>query len=585
MKPIHVIFYTLLTLFVLAVIFFVFLFFLIRGITETRPTVRNNSTLVITLSGNIPEFRAESNFPIQLEKEISIKSILDNIDKAKVDHRIKGILLRINDNYMGWAKIDEIRQKLEDFKKSGKYVIAYLGSYVSENEYYLALAADSIFAVPGGFMEMNGLVIETVHLPGLFEKLGISVDYFAFGKYKSHSGEEFGRKKHTAPVLEMLNDLVDWEYRHLTRAIAARLDITEQQVKHIMDQAYMDVNKFAELGWIDGVLYEDQLFARLKRLNQVRATSKLNQISSANYSRIRLESLGLNKGKKRIALIYSQGIIQEGDDSVSPLTLGNAAGTDPMIRAIRRAVKSRSVKAIVFRVDSPGGSGLGCDLIYREILQAKKKKPVIVSMSDYAASGGYWVSMGATAIVAQPSTLTGSIGIWSIFPNISGLYQKLGLIEEHVKRGKYADMLLGVRKLTAYEKKLWRDRLYRTYQDFVSKAARSRAMAYEQLEPYAQGRSWMGDQAIKYGLVDELGGLDRAIALAREKAGIDSTEKVKIVVYTTQKNWLEKLFSDSVVSWLLGRTDRFSFRDTWQSLLDKQRNLVAPLLPYRVRIH
>ncbi|UCE06131.1 MAG: S49 family peptidase [bacterium] len=194
MKPIHVILYTLLTLFVLAIIGCLVLFLLIRGLTDTTPTVRNNSTLVISLSGDIPEYQSESSFPIQFEKGISIKSILDNIDKAKVDRRIKGILLRINDNYMGWAKIDEIKQKLEDFKQSGKYVIAYLGSFVSEGEYFLALSADSIFAVPGGFMEMNGLVIETIHLPGLFEKLGITIDYFAYGEYKSRSGETIGRK-------------------------------------------------------------------------------------------------------------------------------------------------------------------------------------------------------------------------------------------------------------------------------------------------------------------------------------------------------------------------------------------------------
>jgi len=582
MKPIHVILYTLLTLFIVTVIGFLFLLFIIIGFTDTTPTVDNNSALVISFTGEIPEYQAESSFPLKFDKEISIKSILDNIEKAKVDRRIKGILLRINDNYTGWAKIDEIKHKLEDFKESGKYVIAYLGSFISESEYYLALSADSIFVVPGCFIEMNGLVIETIHLPGLFEKLGITIDYFAHGKYKSRSGEELGRKKHTAPVLEMLNDLVDWEYNHLVKGIAERISISEQEVKNVIDRGYIMAEKFRDLGWIDGILYEDQLFDRLKKLNDVRPNRKLNQISSSTYNRISLESLGLNKGKKRIALIYSQGVIQEGDDSFSPLTLGIAAGTDPMILAIRRAAKSSAVKAIVFRVDSPGGSGLGCDMVWREILKAKEKKPVIVSMSDYAASGGYWVSMGATAIVAQPSTLTGSIGIWSIFPNISGLYDKLGLVEENVKRGKHADMLLGVKQLSEYEKKLFNDRLYQTYQEFVSKAAKSRTMAYNDLEPYAQGRSWMGEQAIKRGLIDELGGLDRAIDLAKEKAGIDSTEKVKVVVYTTQKSWIEKLLSDSIISLVLKKGNNNSIL---QSFVEKQRVLIWPMMPYHIRIN
>ncbi len=585
MKPIHVIIYTLLTLFVVTVIGILLLVLIVINFSDTTPTVHNNSTLVISFSGNISEYHSESSFLIPFEKAISIKSILDNIEKAKVDKRIKGILLRIDNNDMGWAKIDEVKNKLEDFKKSDKYVIAYLGSFISESDYFLALSADSIFAVPGGFMEMNGLVIETVHLPGLFEKLGITIDYMAYGKYKSHSGEEFGRKKHTAPVLEMLNDLLDWEYDHLVKGIAGRLTISEKEVKKVLDQGYLTGEKFQELGWIDGTLYEDQLLERLKQLNGTSKSGKLNQISSTTYNRISLESLGLNKGKNRIALIYSQGIIQEGDDDINPITFEASAGTDPMIRAIRSAVKSNSVKAIVFRVDSPGGSGLGCDLVWREILQAKEKKPIIVSMSDYAASGGYWVSMGATAIVAQPSTLTGSIGIWSIFPNISGLYNKLGLTEENVKRGKHADMFLGVKKLDEYEKKLLSDRLYETYKDFVGKAANSRAMVYNQLEPYAQGRAWMGEQAIKYGLVDKLGGLDRAIELAKQKAGIDSTEQVKVVVYTTKKNWIEKLLSDPFFPLFSKNLNYKKLYETWQRFIERQRVLTWPMMPYRIRIH
>ena len=585
MKPSHVILYTLLTLFVLTLLGIFILFLVIRGLTDTTPTVANNSTLVISLSGNIPEYQTEANFPLQFQRGPSIKSIRDNIDKARVDHRIKGILLRINDNYMGWAKIDEIKHKLAEFKKSGKYVIAYLGSYVSEDEYFLALAADSIFAVPGAFMEMNGLLIETVHLPGLLEKLGITIDYFAYGKYKSHSGETLGRKKHTAPVLEMLNDLVDWEYNHLVKGIAERWNLSTQQVRQMIDRGNITPEQSLELGLLNGILYEDQLFDRLKKLNGVSPTGKLNQISGATYDAITLESLGLNKGKKRIALIYSQGVIQEGDDDISPLTLESAAGTDPMIQAIRRAVKSSIVKAIVFRVDSPGGSGLGCDLVWREILNAKEKKPVIVYMSDYAASGGYWVSMGASAIVAQPSTLTGSIGIWGIFPNISELYNKLGLVEENVKRGQHADMLLGAKRLDDYEKKLLSDRLFVTYKEFVSKAASSRAMAYNELEPYAQGRSWMGEQAKQYGLVDELGGLDRAIELAKEKAGIDSVEQVKVVVYTTQKSWIEKLLSDPIVSILFKKGNRRDLLESLQTLLEKQRVLIWPMTPYQIRIH
>jgi protease-4 len=370
----------------------------------------------------------------------------------------------------------------------------------------------------------------------------------------------------------------------MVTAIATRLNLSQIEVKNTIDKGFLTPEKFLELGWIDGILYEDQVFDKLKALNGISQTRKLNQISSVTYNDISLESLGLNKGKDRIALIYSQGVIMEGDDTIDPISFEESAGTDPMIRAIRNAVKSNSVKAIVFRVDSPGGSGLGCDLVWREILQAKEKKPVIVSMSDYAASGGYWVSMGATAIVAHPSSLTGSIGIWSIFPNIGGFYDKLGLVAENVKRGKHADMFLGSKKLDDYERKLMSDRLFETYKEFVNKAATSRAMTYQQLEPHAQGRAWMGEQAKKYGLVDELGGIDQAIALAKEKANIDSSAQVKVVVYTTKKNWIEKLISDPIIGLLIKKSPAENLLEKWQAMMEQQRVLFWPMMPYRIRI-
>lgn len=585
MKPIYVILYTLLTLFVVAILFVSVIVLFVIGISDTTPSVKSNSTLTISFSGDIPEYQPQGDFPIGPKAGLCVKTILENIDKAKVDDRINGILLEINSNLMGWAKIDEIKNKLADFKTSGKYVIAYMSSYFSESEYYLALSADSIYAMPGGFMEMNGLVIETIHLPGLFEKFGITLDYFSYGKYKSHSGESFGRKKHTAPVLEMLNDILDWEYNHLVTGIADRLKISKNEVKEVINKGYIRPEKFVELGWLDAVLYEDQLEDLLKELNDTKTTGSLKKISASRYAEISLESVGLNKGKKRIALIYSQGLIQEGEDAFSPLTMELTAGTNPMISAIRRAVKNNSVKAIVYRVDSPGGSGLGCDLVWREILKAKEKKPVIVSMSDYAASGGYWISMGASAIVAQPSTLTGSIGIWGIFPNISGLYDNLGLIESNVKRGEHADMFLGAKKLTPYERELFRDNLMAGYQEFVTKAAESREKTYDQLEPNAQGRTWIGEKAKELGLVDELGGLDRAIEVAKEKAGIDSTEKIKVVVYSIQKSWIEKLMPRGVLYWFLKNINQHSVSEKWQMLLKNRRLLMDPLVPYQIKIH
>ncbi len=584
MKLIHIIFHTLLTVFIIVIFIFLGLFLLISSISETKPNIKDNSTLNISLSGDIPEYQIHSNTPFEDKLEESIKSIIDNITKAKVDERIKGILLRIHYNSMGWAKIDEIKQKLADFKSSGKYVIAYLGSFVAEKDYFMALAADSIFAVPGSFMEMNGLVIETIHFPGFLKKLGITLDYYAFGKYKSRSGESYGRTKHSAPVLDMMDDILDWEYNYLVSGIAQRLNISTKEVKSVFDNCYVQAEKFKEIGWLDGVLYEDQLYDRLKKINNTYLSKRLNQVSSSQYAEIPLESLGLNKGKNRIAIIYSQGVIMEGDDDYNPLLMSKSAGINPTIQALKRAVRNKSVKAIIYRVNSPGGSGIGCDLVWREIQKAKQTKPVIVSMSDYAASGGYWVSMGATAIVAQPSTITGSIGVWGIFPNISGLYDKLGLIEENVKRGKHADIFLAVKKMTEYEKNIIRNNIYSTYTTFVSKAAQSRGKTYNELEPYAQGRSWMGEQAKKIGLIDELGGMDQAIELATKKAGLDSTQKVKVVVYTIQKSWIEELLINGILFKGWKYTLQKDIYNTWETILSNRRLLIWPMMPYKFKI-
>jgi protease-4 len=452
-----------------------------------------------------------------------------NLEKAAKDKRIKGVLLELGPLSGGFAKVEELRDALVEFKKSGKFVVAY-AEFLTEKEYALAIAADEVVMPHDSFFEFNGLSTDIGHYPGFLEKLGVEVQYFRFGKYKSVSGQQSGLKAFTEPVKEMINENLALVFTHFVDAVAAARKLDPAAVRALVEEGHLKSDWAHEHKLIDTLGYFDEMESGLKTRVGTKDKEELKYISAAKYRDVTPSQAGLTEGKDTIALIYSVGLIVSGKGGDSE------QGSDPLIRSLKRAVEDSSVKAIILRVDSPGGAGLGCDYVRREVEKAREKKPVIVSMSDVAASGGYWVSMDATAIVAQPTTATGSIGIYSVIPSLGGLYEKLGLNNETFKVGAHADAVVGARKMTEDEWKAYDDDLHGSYNRFVDLAAKGRHKPFDEMQEAAQGRTWYGSQAIDKGLVDKLGGFPVAIALAKEKAGIAASAAVKVELFDKKES-------------------------------------------------
>jgi protease-4 len=493
------------------------------------------STVLRMKVGELPEFVRESQLLDLFDKApVTVHDHLVNLQKAAKDSRIKGVFLELEGTTAGWAKIEELRAALLDFKKSGKFVVAY-SEGLTEKEYALALAADEIIMPRDAYFEFNGLASEVSHYPGLLEKLGIEVQYFRYGKYKSVSGESYGRKALTAPVKEMITQNLALVFEHFITAVAEHRQLEVAQVRALIDEGRLKSDWALEHKLIDRLAYFDEVEATLKERMKLEADTKLTFVSASRYREVTPSDVGLPEGRDVVAVVYSVGLIvsgRGGDDN---------QGSEPLIKSLRRAVEDKTVKAIVLRVDSPGGAGLGCDYVRREVERARAKKPVIVSMSDVAASGGYWISMDATAIVAQPTTATGSIGIFSVIPNLGGLYEKLGLNHETFTQGAHADVMTLGRKMTPEETKRFDDDLFGSYQRFVELAAKGRHRSVEELEEVAQGRTWYGSEALEKGLVDGLGGFSAAIALAKDKAAIPAATPVKVEVFEKHTSFLEEL--------------------------------------------
>jgi protease-4 len=511
------------------------------AVAARKGSVPDNAVLKISLEGVLKDRAAQDGFGELLGKvPMSFEDHIFNLRKAAQDKRIKGVLLRLDYPMYGWAHAEELRDALTDFKKSGKFVVAYAEFY-DEKSYSVALAADEIYASPDAPFEFNGLAQDVMHYPGLLEKLGIQVQYFRYGKYKSVSGQTLGLKALTEPVKEMINHDLDVEYDLFLKAVAEHRKLSEDEVKKLIESNGMRAEWAKDNKLIDGLAYIDEVEANLKKRLDVKDADKLPSVSDKKYRHVSPNEAGMKRGKSTFALIHSQGLVVAGKGGVDPFSGDESQGSTPIIKALKRAAEDEEVKAVIFRVDSPGGAGLGCDLVRREIERTVKKKPVIVSMADYAASGGYWVSMDASAIVAEPSTYTGSIGIWSVVPNLKGTYEKLDLNAEVFTRGSHADEINGSRPLSEEESKTFDDALHASYTRFVELAAQGRHKTHDEMETIAQGRTWLGVDAIKNGLIDKLGGLQVAINVGKEKTGIKEDEPVKVLDYEEKKTMLQQI--------------------------------------------
>ncbi|MFO7866497.1 MAG: signal peptide peptidase SppA [Candidatus Aminicenantes bacterium] len=499
---------------------------------RTAPSVQSDSYLEIPLSGEIHERAAPNIFSFMTERlPLSMHDIWWNLRKAKKDTRIKGVILRLGLMQCDWAKADEIRNLILDFRRSGKKAFAYIDeSFDFDKEYYLATACDQIILHPEGMLIVNGIGGYVPFFKQALKNLGIEAEVEKIGEYKT-AYNMFIEDEFTSAHREMLDSIYKNIYDHYVDVAAQARGKPSEHIRNLLNQGVFQGNAAQESSLIDGLLYEDEFRELLKGENK-----KFNRISHAEYVKISPSSLGLNRGRK-IALIYGTGPIVTGKGAYSVM------GSRTVSEWIRKAKDDDSIAAIVFRVDSPGGSVVASDTIWREVSLAKKKKPVIVSMSDLAGSGGYQVSMAAHSIVAHPQTLTGSIGVIFAKFNFAGLYRKLGITAEKIQYGDRADMFTTFRSATQEERELLDQHIRQVYQHFITKVAAGRNMSKEKVDDLGQGRVWTGAQAVELGLADELGGLSQAIQIAKEKAGIPLEEEVRLQVWPRKISLWDALMS------------------------------------------
>lgn len=559
------------------------------------PAISNNTVLTLRVSGPLPDYVSED--PLRKffgGPEDSLTNLLLQFKKAKADKRITAVLLEIDMSGAGWGKSEEIRDAIADFRSSGKPVYAYLELGMNK-EYYIASACDKIYMPPPGELFINGLAADVMFFRGSLDKLGIYPDIYQIGKYKS-VGDMFTQKQMTPEHKQYVNELLDDLYNRYAEGSGKGRGKSATDMKALIDNAPYDAKAAKEAGLIDGALYRDEVDKELKKRLGYKDTDDLKVVKGSDYRDVDQESLGLNKGEK-VAIIYATGEIGSGRSENTPS--GNQSiGSETLVRALNDARDDKTIKAIVLRVDSPGGSGLASDIIWRAVESAKEKKPVVVSMGDVAASGGYYISAGANRIIAEPSTITGSIGVVAGKPVLRGLYDWLGVSNEYVLRGKNAGMFRETEKFSDDERKKFEGWINATYQDFIGKVAKGRNKKVEEIDKIGQGRVWTGAQGKGNGIVDEYGGLDRAVDVAKELAGIAKDKGIHRVILPAPRSilqeWLNlgddsetrespELKQQRAVLAALPEDARRAFR--YAALLDKMKHGDAALvMPFDLRI-
>lgn len=517
-----------------------FMIFIISSIPEEAPPLSRDSFLELTISGEIPERTLDDPLEELLGAPTnSIQTMLHAIRKAKIDDKIRGIILQPELSDIGFGKTEEIRDALKDFKTTGKPIYAFI-EFAQDKEYYLASIADSIFGVSTGILVANGFVSQPVFLKNTLEKLGIEFEAIAIGKYKN-APDMFTREKMSDAEREVINSILDDIYPRYISTLAGSRGINESRMYQLIDKGFFTLDKAKDAGLVDSLMYYNEFKDFLKQ----KYGKRLRFVSLNRYRKIPMSKLGI-KAKEKMAVVYGVGTIVSGGEDQSGID--GLITSQGMANSIRTVAEDNSIKAIILRIDSPGGSGTASDIIYQEVVKAAQMKPVIVSVSDMAASGGYYISMAADSIIAHPSSIVGSIGIFFMKGVLSGLYDKIGMNVEEITRGDNANMFSETRRLSKEQRSLLRGYLFDFYKDFVSKVAEGRGMSYEEVDDLAQGRVWTGRQALENGLVDKLGDYYTAIDMAKRMAGIPAEDYVGLVIYPKQKTLLERVFSGAIVA-------------------------------------
>ncbi|HKE24339.1 MAG TPA: signal peptide peptidase SppA [Bryobacteraceae bacterium] len=518
---------------------FILLFFAALRFREQPPEIVNNSVVVMRLSGELPERPpVEVPFFSSDRNAITVANVWMALRKAAADARVKAVVIEPEGLNIGWGKMEELRGDLEQFRKSGKPLVAYL-RMPGTREYYISLPADRIYLGPEEPLYLRGVRAEIPYLKKGLDKIGVNVEVAHAGKYKDF-GDMFTRTDMSPETREVTNGLVDDLYGTLVARVSAARKKSPDEVRALIDQGPYTSTGALKAGLVDELRFEDEMWGELRtRLN----AGEPNKVSLEKYVKVPASAAGLG-GKSRVAFVVAEGDIVRGnpnDDGSESGTL-TSYGFDKLLR---QAAADSTVKGLLVRIDSPGGDANASNEMWREMNLASKKKPMVISMGDVAASGGYYMAMTGDTIVAYPATETGSIGVVFGKPVIRGLLDKLGINFDAVQRGKNADIDSLLTPLTPDQRDLLRRGIDESYRDFVSKVAAGRRRPYNEIEPLAQGRVWLGAQAKPRGLVDELGGIDTALSVLKKKAGIPASENVSLVMYPPRKSIFEMLMKRS----------------------------------------
>ncbi len=503
---------------------------------EENAELKDNSILRLSLDYSIPERTSDNPFhnfdftSMEGSNDPGLNDILKCIRHAATDDKIKGIYIDLSFVPNDYATLKEIRDELIEFKKSKKFVLAY-GEIIEEHGYYFASVADKVYINPTGTMLLDGFAYTSTYVKGMLEKIGVQAELIRHGKFKA-AGEPFIAEKMSDENRRQIESFMGGVYDNFITSIATSRKLTPETFRNICNNLLVQSPEDAKtLGLVDGLKYHDEVDTELHEKLKIEAKEKIDFVNISDYKSKAKD--GKVTAKDKIAVIYAVGEIVDGEGEESQM------GSLPIAAAIAKARKDSSVKAVVLRINSPGGSALASDVIWREVVLTQKAKPVIVSMGAVAASGGYYIAAPADVIVAEPNTITGSIGVFGMFINAEKLLNdKLGLRFEKVKFGEYADLGSPDRAMTAPEKAIMQKMIDRIYADFISKVALGRKLTIEQVDSIAQGRVWAGIDAKKIGLVDEFGGLKEAIAIAAKKAHL---EEYKITNLPEQKDPFEKI--------------------------------------------
>lgn len=500
----------------------------------SAPTVADGSYLLTDIGGAYAEGRPDGLLSRVLEERAGLIELLANLDKAAHDDRIAGVVVRMATLDAGWAQIREIRDALTGVQASGKTVVAHMGAEVmgGNREYYLASVADQVFVAPAASPMLNGLSAHYYFLGGVWDKINVAVDVEQIREFKTF-GDMLSRRSMSAAHREMADSILDDINTEFLGAIAASRDLSLDEMRSVIDSCPSSASDFVEAGLADGTMFFDEISDFLSE------DRSAPFVEASDYANVPAQSLGLGGGPK-VAMIHAVGTIVPGKGGRRS-AFGVTVGSRTLSDAFQSAADDPDIRAIVFRVDSPGGSASASDAVWQSVRLAREHKPVIASLGNVAASGGYYMAAGADHIVADPVSITGSIGVVLFKPNLGGVYDWMGMGTESLSRGRYARIFDTARGLEPSEIALLRTQMEGVYRRFLDRVAEGRSMTVEEVDRVGGGRVWTGHQALEAGLVDEIGGLHAAIDAAAAEAGISEPDTVEVIYLPKAGGFIEQL--------------------------------------------